>query len=64
MKVVKLEDIIDYCEAQIPHLHARGETVALAQLRGIKEFAVSESFETDSDDGTNAGAGTGRGRRA
>jgi len=54
MKVVKLEDIIDYCEAQIPHLHARGETVALAQLRALKEFAASESFETDSVAGSKS----------
>lgn len=49
MKVVKLEDIIEYCDAQIPYLHARRETVALAQLRGIKEFVISESFEINED---------------
>ncbi len=49
MKVVKLEDIIEYCDAQIPHLLARKETVALAQLRGVKEFAISESFEINKE---------------
>lgn len=47
MKVVKLDDIIDFCEAQIPHLYTRHETVALAQLRGVKEIAKDNSFEID-----------------
>lgn len=45
MKVVKLGSIIDFCDAQIPHLYAHHETVALAQLRGVKEIAKDDSFE-------------------
>ena len=48
MKVVKLEDLIEYCDAQITHLYARHETVALSQLRYLKEFAISESFDLKS----------------
>ena len=50
MKVVKLEDIIEYCDAQISQLLARRETVALSQLRYVKEFAISESFEIKIED--------------
>ena len=45
MKVVKLDDIIEYCEAQVPHLLASSQTVALAHLRYLKNFVISESFD-------------------
>lgn len=45
MKYIKAEDIIEFCNAQISHLLARKDTVALAQLRGVKDFVKDSCID-------------------
>ena len=42
--VVKLDDILSYCNAQIPYLVAHSESAALATLIIIKKFCLDNSF--------------------
>lgn len=37
-KFINIDDIIDYCDANIPPLSSRKDTVACAALRRVKEF--------------------------
>ena len=44
MKMIKVDDVIEYCESDIPPLRVRGQSVAVAALRRViavaKEYAV------------------------
>ena len=44
MKMIKIDDVIEYCESDIPPLRAGGQSVAVAALRRViavaKEYAV------------------------
>jgi len=42
MKMVRVDDIVEYCDTNIAYLAARRQGVACAQLRGVKE-AVKEN---------------------
>lgn len=45
MKMISVDDIIEYCNANIPPLYARKETAALAALRRIREYAIENAID-------------------
>lgn len=45
MKMIAVDDIIEFCDANIAPLYARKETSALAALRRVKQYAIE--YATD-----------------
>lgn len=47
MKMIKIDDVIEYCESDIPPLRVRGQSVAVAALRRV--IAVAKEYAVDAE---------------
>lgn len=47
MKMIKVDDMIEYCESDIPPLRAVGQSVAVAALRRV--IAVAKEYAVDAE---------------
>ena len=47
MKMIKVDDVIEYCENDIPPLRAVGQSVAVAALRRV--IAVAKEYSVDAE---------------
>lgn len=47
MKMIKVDDMIEYCESDIPPLRVRGQSVAVAALRRV--IAVAKEYAVDAE---------------
>jgi len=47
MKMIKVDDVIEYCESDIPPLRVRGQSVAVAALRRV--IAVAKEYAVDAE---------------
>lgn len=45
MKMISVDDIVEYCNADIAHLYTRKQTAALATLRRVKEYAIENAID-------------------
>lgn len=47
MKMIKVDDIIEFCDTERTMLHAHGNSVACAALRRVTEFAKEYAVEVE-----------------
>lgn len=47
MKMIKVDDIIEFCDTERTMLHAHGESTACAALRRLSEYAKDNAVEAE-----------------
>lgn len=53
MKMISLDDIIDFCEANIPYYYGRKDSAAVSVLRGVINFCKEYAIEAKAQEKAN-----------